>query len=87
MSEFTIDQLEQAMRDGAGADEDGGFGAGALDMTFSDLGYDSVMVMEVISRVERSLPVAIPESEWQEVVDVESSTPREFLRMVNRLVA
>jgi act minimal PKS acyl carrier protein len=87
MSEFTIEDLKRIMRESAGEDESPTVDGDVLDVTFQDLGYDSLALMETTSRVERALAVKLPEDEWQAAVLVESSTPRDFLRFVNSRLA
>ena len=83
MSEFTIEELKRIMKESAGEDESLIVEGDVMDMTFEDLGYDSLALMETTSRVERSLAVKLPEEEWQAAVMVERSTPRDLLRFVN----
>jgi act minimal PKS acyl carrier protein len=83
MKEFTLDDLREIMRQSAGEDESIKVDGAVLDVTFQDLGYDSLALMETTSRVERALSVKLPEDEWQAAVLVESSTPRDLLRFVN----
>jgi len=76
MNEFTMDDLRKVMRESAG--EDGTLDGEVLDSSFEELGYDSLALMETISRIERALSVTLPEEEMADV-----STPRDLLAFVN----
>jgi minimal PKS acyl carrier protein len=78
MSQFTIDDLKRVMRECAGEDEavplDGEIGG----LTFDQLGYDSLALLETASKVEREFGVTLPDGV---LVDVE--TPAAFVTFVN----
>ncbi|MFB4301864.1 acyl carrier protein [Actinomadura sp. NTSP31] len=79
MKELTLDDLKDALRAAAGEAEalqDGS--ADLLEVPFSELGYDSLAVMETTAQVERKLGVELPEEETAEL-----KTPREYLEFVN----
>lgn len=78
MAMFTLDDLKQTIRACAGQDESVDLSGDILDTTFSDLGYDSLAVMETSSRVERDYDVELPEEEVGEL-----KTPRDFVDFVN----
>jgi act minimal PKS acyl carrier protein len=59
MTEFTLDDLRRILRAGAG--DSGALDADIADVPFSELGYDSLAVMELASRVEREYHVSIPD--------------------------
>jgi minimal PKS acyl carrier protein len=83
MKELTLDELKDTLRAAAGEDEPGALDDDILDKDFTDLGYDSLAVMETTSLVQRKLGVNLPEEEAAEI-----HTPREFLAFVNaKLVA
>lgn len=48
------------------------------DTEFTDLGYDSLAVMEMTSLLQRRLGIKLPEEQVAEL-----HTPREFLAFVN----
>jgi len=77
MSELTIHDLRQVLVECAGESED--VQAGDIeDLTFDDLGYDSLALMETVARIETAYGVRIPDERV-----VELRTPREVLDLVN----
>ncbi|MFB8028032.1 MULTISPECIES: acyl carrier protein [unclassified Streptomyces] len=75
---MTAEDLKRIMREGAGQDEGVDLDGDITDVPFTDLGYDSLALLETVSRVEREFggPIA------DEIVGV-ARTPGEFLRLVN----
>lgn len=59
--EFTIADLERILRSTAGADEDTDFGGAGGHVPFDDLGYDSLALLELASRVQREYAVPMPD--------------------------
>jgi act minimal PKS acyl carrier protein len=59
MSQFTLDDLRRILREGAG--DSGALDGDIADAIFSDLGYDSLALLELSSRVEREYHVSIPD--------------------------
>jgi act minimal PKS acyl carrier protein len=58
VSELTLPELMEILHESAGADESavgpsGADGAASEDVSFNDLGYDSLALLETVSRVER----------------------------------
>lgn len=82
MSELTIDRLREVMRACAGEDESVDLDSDILDVTFNDLGYDSLALLETASRLEREFGIALAE---ELVTEVE--TPRGLITLVNTSVA
>ncbi len=78
MQELSIDELKRIMRECAGEGESVDLGGDNLDADFTDLGYDSLAVLEVSSRVERDYGVKLSD----EVVS-EATSLRAFLDLVN----
>ncbi|MFF8192681.1 acyl carrier protein [Streptomyces bobili] len=81
MSAFTVEELFQIMRECAGEEEAVDL-ADAAEQEFSLLGYDSLALMEAISRVERGLGIDLPEETVGEVL-----TPAAFVDVVNAELA
>jgi act minimal PKS acyl carrier protein len=75
---FTLDDLKRTLLEGSGAPEDGGLEGDILDTDFSDIGYDSLALLETASRVEREHGIDLDES-----VIGEATTPRAFIDAVN----
>jgi minimal PKS acyl carrier protein len=78
MTELTLRELKETLRAAAGEDQPGTLDEDIMDTEFSDLGYDSLAVMETTSLVQRRFGVELPEEEAAEI-----HTPREFLAFVN----
>jgi act minimal PKS acyl carrier protein len=80
--ELTIDGLKAILRAAAGADEQVNLDGDILDVKFTDLGYDSLAVMETGSRIEREFGVTLDEDTL-----MFATTPRTFLAVVNGSLA
>lgn len=78
MTTFTLDDLKQTIQACAGQDESVDLSGDISDETFSELGYDSLAVMETAGRVQREFRVELPEDEVGEL-----KTPRDFVDFVN----
>jgi minimal PKS acyl carrier protein len=82
MTRFTLDDLRRILRACAGeaefVDLDGDIG----DVPFRDLGYDSLALLELASRVEREYGASIP---GDAVVELE--TPQAAVMYVNDRIA
>ncbi|MEV8070553.1 acyl carrier protein [Streptomyces sp. NPDC085995] len=74
---FTLDDLKRILREGSGVPEDGALDGDILDTEFTDIGYDSLALLETASRVEREYGIELDES-----VIGEATTPRAFLDAV-----
>lgn len=78
MSQFTIEDLKRVMRECAGEDESFGLDGEIDGVTFDQLGYDSLALLETASRVEREFGIALPDD-----LLVDIGTPAEFVAFVN----
>jgi len=78
MQKFTVTDLARILRAAAGEDAALDLDADILQLSFADLGYDSLAVMETSSRVERELGVLLPEEEMSDI-----KTPVQFIAFVN----
>jgi act minimal PKS acyl carrier protein len=78
MENFTVTDLTRIIRAAAGEDEELDLDSNVLELSFADLGYDSLAVMETASRVEREFDVLLPEAEMSDI-----ETPKEFIAFVN----
>ncbi|GHK04157.1 acyl carrier protein [Streptomyces sp. NPDC003753] len=54
----------------------------AVDVSFTDLGYDSVALLEITARIEREYGIALDD----EAVS-EAKTPGQYLALVNEALA
>lgn len=77
MRDLTIEELARIMRTCAGVDESVSLDGDIYDVAFSDLGYDSLALMETTARVEREFGLSLPDE------TAAAKTPRDFLNAVN----
>ncbi|WP_216215928.1 acyl carrier protein [Amycolatopsis aidingensis] len=82
MSEFTEHDLRRLIRISVGVDDSVDLDSDILDVPFTELGYDSLAVLEVAGRIEKEFPVSIPDDD---VADLE--TPRKTIDYVNSKLA
>lgn len=80
--QLQLDDLTALLRECAGEEETVDLAASVLDTPFSDLGYDSLAMLETTTRIERDYQVVIDE----EAVS-EAETPRQYLALVNEALA
>ena len=59
MSEFTEDDLKRILREGAGADEGIDLDGDIADTPLTELGYDSLALLETTSRIEREYGIRL----------------------------
>jgi act minimal PKS acyl carrier protein len=78
MSAFTLDDLRRILRACAGEAESVDLDGDIADVAFSDLGYDSLALLELASRIEREYATSIPDD-----AAVEMRTPRTAVDYVN----
>ncbi|MDX6353605.1 MAG: minimal acyl carrier protein [Streptomyces sp.] len=81
MTHMTFEDLKLIITECAGEDEQVALGEEALDVPFTDLGYDSLALLETAAVVAQRFGVELPDDE----VGI-TSTPREFLNHVNGAV-
>jgi len=77
--ELTLDNLKAILQAAAGADEQVNLDGDILDVEFTDLGYDSIALMETGSRIEREFGVT-----FNDDAVMSAKTPRDFLAVVNK---
>jgi act minimal PKS acyl carrier protein len=75
---FTIDDLRRVLLEGAGEAEDVDLDGDILDVEFSDLGYDSLAMLETAGRITREFGVRLDDE-----ATVAATTPRKLLDLVN----
>ncbi|MFG2606217.1 acyl carrier protein [Streptomyces sp. NPDC048514] len=75
--EFTMDVLRRILREGAGEDVD--LDGDIDDVTFGDLGYDSLALLETGARIGREYGI-----ELEDTVFVDAETPRQLVDALNR---
>ena len=76
---FQIEDLARILLEGSGAPEGGALDENALDMEFSELGYDSLALLETASRIEREYGVSVDEADL-----ADATTPGALLALVGR---
>lgn len=83
MSGITRQDLRRIL-EGPGSEADAAVweAAGTLDTPFSDLGFDSLALLEMAVRIEQEYTVAVPEEAVENL-----ATPRAVLDFVNRRLA
>jgi len=82
MSRFTLDELRTIMRDSAGVDESVDLDADIADVPFEDLGYDSLAVLELTSKVSQRYAISVPDDAVAEL-----TTPGRAVQRVNDWLA
>ena len=80
MAEFTLNDLRSIMRRSAGVDESVDLDADIGHTSFTDLGYDSLALLEVFAQIRTGRGVTIPDDAVGEI-----ATPEDLIRYVNRL--
>lgn len=75
---MTIDDLRGILVACAGGDEASGVSGDISDISFEDLGYDSLALMETAAKLELEYGVIISDDEISEL-----STPGELLGVIN----
>ena len=79
---LSIDEFTRILRESAGEDEAVDLSGDIADVSFTDLGYDSLALLEVAGRITRDYGVALPDE------DVDGAeTPRAFVTLVNSAVS
>ncbi|MEU6731374.1 phosphopantetheine-binding protein [Nonomuraea wenchangensis] len=78
MSRITLAELTEIMRTSVGVEEDVDLDGDIGEITFADLGYDSLAVLELVSQVERRYGVSIPDEAVPEM-----PTPARAVAFIN----
>jgi act minimal PKS acyl carrier protein len=79
---MTIDDLRRILVVCAGEADTGRLDTDIGDREFTELGYDSLALMETVARIEQEYGVRIPDERIAEL-----TTPRELLALVNGAAA
>jgi act minimal PKS acyl carrier protein len=82
MAQLTLAAMRTILVACAGEDDSVDLSGDILDVTFEDLGYDSLALMESASRIEREYGVSLSDDDVNEEL-----TPRLLLELVNNTVA
>lgn len=78
---ITVHELDRILAECAGERDSATPEAGIDDVTFEDLGYDSLALLETLGRLQIQLGVRLDES-----LIIEARTPAELVAMVNNAV-
>jgi minimal PKS acyl carrier protein len=78
MQQFTLDHLNRIMRESGGERDLNG---AAADTSFSDLGYDSLAVLEIAARIGQDFTVLLSDDAVEQL-----GTPSNTVTMVNSLL-
>ncbi|MFE7429458.1 acyl carrier protein [Streptomyces sp. NPDC057545] len=76
--QFTLQDLKRILLASAGVDESTDLDGDILDEDFATLGYDSLAILETLTRIERERGITLADS-----VATEARTPRALVRTVN----
>ncbi|GII78901.1 actinorhodin polyketide synthase acyl carrier protein [Sphaerisporangium rufum] len=79
MTTFTLDDMRQIMTGCAGVPDSVDLTGDIGDLTFTDLGYDSLAVLEMAARIQQRLDIPIPDDAVGEM-----KTPQAAVDYVNR---
>ncbi|MFF9778163.1 acyl carrier protein [Streptomyces sp. NPDC013978] len=82
MKRLELTDLRVMLRECAGEEEGVDLDGDILDTPFTELGYDSLAVLQTTGRIERDFEVLLDE----EAID-EAETPRTYLELVNRALS
>ncbi|MEU6679686.1 acyl carrier protein [Streptomyces sp. NPDC046853] len=82
VTELTVEDLTRIMRESAGEDESVDLSGDILDSDFTELGYDSLALLETAGRIARDYGVELSDDDLDGI-----DTPRQFLTAVNRTLA
>lgn len=75
---FALDDLRRILREAAGADEAVDLDGEIIDREFSDLGYDSLALLETASRIEGEVGIVLDDDTVTDAL-----TPRALIDAVN----
>ncbi|GAA2617425.1 acyl carrier protein [Actinomadura fulvescens] len=82
MHELTVTRLMEIIRECAGEGEGLATTDNVLDVEFSELGYDSLAMLETAGRIERDYGIRLPDERV-----TEATTPHAFLSLVHDAAA
>jgi act minimal PKS acyl carrier protein len=80
--ELTLDDLTTALQQSAGQANTDNLDGSVLDVTFEDLGYDSVALLETCGRIEREQGIQLDDCTVED-----AKTPRALLILINEQLA
>ncbi|HEU5107443.1 MAG TPA: acyl carrier protein [Micromonosporaceae bacterium] len=80
--QFTIDDLKRILLEGAGTDEGVDLDGDILDMSFDELGYESLALLETGGRIEREYGITLDDT-----AVTDAGNPRALIEVVNAHLA
>ncbi|GLW54340.1 acyl carrier protein [Kitasatospora phosalacinea] len=78
---LSLEDLVTVLRESAGEDEEVDLSGDIADVPFSDLGYDSLALLETAGRVQRQYGIVLDDEAM-----AAAETPRLFLTAVNEVL-
>jgi act minimal PKS acyl carrier protein len=78
MSDFTLDDLTRLLKSAGGVKDGVELNDGIFDQAFTDLGYDSLAILEMSAKIQQEYGVAIPDDDVSEL-----KTPRQTIDYLN----
>ncbi|MFC1402695.1 MULTISPECIES: acyl carrier protein [Streptacidiphilus] len=82
MSALTIDDLKEILRAAAGEDESVGLDGDIAETPFTDLGYDSLALLETAAVISRRYGVTLTDDLFDDI-----ATPQALLDEVNSVLS
>ncbi|WP_229397676.1 acyl carrier protein [Micromonospora okii] len=82
MATLDLPVLRDILRECAGEDDAADLGGDILDVPFSDLGYDSLALLETASVIQRRFGARLADD-----AVTQAQTPRALLDLTNRAIA
>ncbi|MBA2811377.1 MULTISPECIES: acyl carrier protein [Streptomyces] len=67
MQDFTLDDLRRVMRASVGVDDSVDLESDIAGTEFTDLGYDSLALLEIVAKIDKEYGTAIPEDAVQDL--------------------
>ncbi len=82
MKKLTMEEFVEILRASAGEDEDVDLGGDIGGITFAELGYDSLALLETAGRVQRAYGIELDDETLGR-----ADTPQRFVAAVNECLA
>ncbi len=67
MQDFTLDDLRRVMRASVGVDDSVDLESDISATAFTDLGYDSLALLEIVAKIEKEYGTSVPEEAVQDL--------------------
>lgn len=74
MANFSLGEMKEIMRSCAGVDESVNLDSDVCDLSFEDLGYDSLAVLEIAAVIQNQYAVVIPDEMVNELQTINQFT-------------